>query len=95
SSVMKLYQRVFSEEINRKYFTKTARTQGNKLLVFFDMADMISFKDLVEGGFKSKYAGLMNSNEFRETYLGLPGYEGGEVFETNLNAVRIEPSESN
>lgn len=95
SSVMKLYQRVFSEEINRKYFTKTARTQGNKLLVFYDMADMISFKDLVEGGFKSKYAGLMNSNEFRETYLGLPGYEGGEVFETNLNAVRIEPSESN
>ena len=95
SSVMKLYQRVFSEEINRKYFTKTARTQGNKLLVFFDMADMISFKDLVEGGFKSKYAGLMNSNEFRETYLGLPGYEGGEGFETNLNAVRIEPSESN
>ena len=95
SSVMKLYQRVFSEEINRKYFTKTARTQGNKLLVFFDMADMISFKDLVEGGFKSKYAGLINSNEFRETYLGLPGYEGGEVFETNLNAVRIEPSESN
>ncbi|WP_317334202.1 phage portal protein [Streptococcus orisratti] len=89
SSVMKLYQRVFSEEINRKYFTKTARTQGNKLLVFFDMADMISFKDLVEGGFKSKYAGLMNSNEFRETYLGLPGYEGGEVFETNLNAVQI------
>lgn len=96
SSVMKLYQRVFSEEINRKHFTKTARTQGNKLLVFFDMADMISFKDLVEGGFKSKYAGLMNSNEFRETYLGLPGYEGGEVFETNLNAVRIgsEHSES-
>ena len=37
----------------------------------------------------------MNSNEFRETYLGLRGYEGGEVFETNLNAVRIEPSESN
>lgn len=94
SSVMKLYQRVFSEEINRKYFTKTARTQGNKLLVFFDMADMISFKDLVEGGFKSKYAGLMNSNEFRETYLGLPGYEGGEVFETNLNAVRIGAEES-
>lgn len=89
SSVMKLYQRVYSEEINRKYFSKTARTQGNKLLVFFDMADMISFKDLVEGGFKSKYAGLMNSNEFRETYLGLPGYEGGEIFETNLNAVRI------
>lgn len=94
SSVMKLYQRVYSEEINRKYFTKTARTQGNKLLVFFDMADMISFKDLVEGGFKSKYAGLMNSNEFRETYLGLPGYEGGEVFETNLNAVRIGAEES-
>ncbi|HEM6116512.1 TPA: phage portal protein [Streptococcus suis] len=89
SSVMKLYQRVYSEEINRKYFTKTARTQGNKLLVFFDMADMISFKDLVEGGFKSKYAGLMNSNEFRETYLGLPGYEGGEVFETNANAVQV------
>ncbi len=53
------------------------------------MADMISFKDLVEGGFKSKYAGLMNSNDFRESPILVYQAEGGEVFETNLNAVRI------
>lgn len=89
SSVLKLYQRVIDEEINRKYFSKTARTQGHKLVVYFDMTDITSLKDLSEFTFKAKYSGLMNSNELREMYLGLPGYVGGEVFESNKNAVQV------
>lgn len=89
SSVLKLYQRVIDEEINRKYFSKTARTQGHKLVVYYDMTDITSLKDLSEFTFKAKYSGLMNSNELREMYLGLPGYAGGEVFESNKNAVQV------
>ncbi|HFU4203815.1 TPA: phage portal protein [Streptococcus suis] len=93
SSILKLYQRVIDEEINRKYFSKTARTQGHRLMVYYDMADITSLKDLSEFTFKAKYSGLMNSNELREIYFGLPGYDGGEKFETNKNAVTIGTGE--
>lgn len=87
-SVLKLYIRVIAEEINRKYFTKTARTQGQKLLFYVDLLDIASLKDLNEFAFKQKYSGNMNSNEIREIF-GYGAYEGGEVFETNKNAVQI------
>lgn len=87
-SILKLYIRVISEEINRKYFSKTARTQGQKLLFYVDLFDIASLKDLNEFAFKQKYSGNMNSNEIREIF-GYGAYEGGEVFETNKNAVQI------
>ena len=87
-SVLKLYIRVIAEEINRKYFTKTARTQGQKLLFYVDLFDIASLKDLNEFAFKQKYSGNMNSNEIREIF-GYGAYEGGEIFETNKNAVQI------
>lgn len=89
SSVLKVYQRVITEEINRKFFSKTARTQGHRLLVYYDMSDLTSLKDLSEFTFRAKYSGLMNSNELREMYFGLPAYVGGEVFESNANAVKV------
>jgi hypothetical protein len=88
-SVLKVYQRVISDEINRKFFSKTARTQGHRLLVYFDLIDIVSLKDLNELAFKSKYAGIMNANEIREMYFGLPAYNGGDTYETNKNAVQI------
>lgn len=87
-SVLKLYIRVIAEEINRKYFTKTARTKGQKLLFYVDLFDIASLKDLNEFAFKQKYSGNMNSNEIREIF-GYGAYEGGEIFETNKNAVQI------
>lgn len=87
-SVLKLYIRVIAEEINRKYFTKTARTQGQKLLFYVDLFDIASLKDLNEFAFKQKYSGNMSSNEIREIF-GYGAYEGGEIFETNKNAVQI------
>lgn len=87
-SVLKVYQKVISEEINRKYFSKTARTQGQKLLVYFDMYDISSLKDLNEFAFKMKYSGIMNANEIREIF-GYGSYAGGDIFETNKNAIQI------
>ncbi len=87
-SVLKVYQKVISEEINRKFFSKTARTQGHQLLVYFDMYDISSLKDLNEFAFKMKYSGIMNANEIREIF-GYGSYVGGDVFETNKNAIRI------
>lgn len=87
-SVIKVYIRVIREEINRKFFTKTARTQGHKLLVYMDMFDITSLKDLNEFAFKTKYAGILNANEIREIF-GYGSYEGGDQYETNLNAVPV------
>lgn len=94
SSILKVYQRVIDEEINRKAFSKTARTQGHKVMVYFDMFDISSLKDLNDFAFKTKYGGILNANEIREI-LGYGGYEGGDVFETNKNALPILNSENN
>lgn len=89
SSVLKTYQRVISEEINRKYFSKTARTQGQELIVYYDMFDIASLKDLNKFAFDTKYSGIFSANEIRAIF-GYGGYEGGDIYETNKNAVRIE-----
>lgn len=89
SGVLKLYQRVISEEINRKFFTKTARTQGQRLLVYYDMFEIASLKDLSDFAFKAKYSALMSSNEIREIF-GYGGYEGGDLYQSNLNAVSVD-----
>ncbi len=91
-SVLKLFLRVFTEEINRKAFTATARTQGHRIHGYFDMFDIVSLKDISDFTFKSKYSALMSSNELRENCFGLPPYEGGDVYESNLNAVQIGQS---
>ena len=89
SSVLKVYQRVISEEINRKLFTQTARTQGQKVLVYYDYFDIASLKDLSDFAFKSKYSALMSANEIREIF-GYGAYEGGDVYESNKNAIDID-----
>lgn len=88
SSVLKVYQRVIEQEINRKYFSKTARTQGQTLIVYFDMFDIASLKDLNNFAFNTKYSGILNANEIRNIF-GYGGYKGGDVYETNKNAVQI------
>ncbi|MBL1223727.1 phage portal protein [Enterococcus sp. BWR-S5] len=87
-SVVKVYLRVIEEEIYRKYFSKTARTQGQRLFVYIDLFDIASLKDLNNFAYQMKYSGIMNANELREI-LGYAEFEGGEVFESNKNAVPI------
>ena len=85
SSVIKVYHRIILEEINRKYFTSTARSQGQKLLAFHDMFDVTSLKDLTEFANKMVYNGINNPNEIREI-IGLAPYDGGDIYRTNKNA---------
>jgi phage portal protein BeeE len=87
-SVVRVYIRVIGEEINRKHFTATARTQGHRLLVYMDLFNVASLKDLNEFAFRQKYTGNLNSNEIREIF-GYAAYAGGDTYETNANAVRI------
>lgn len=89
SSVLKVYQRVISEELNRKLFTPTARTQGQKVLVYYDYFDIASLKDLSDFAFKSKYSALMSANEIREIF-GYGAYEGGDIYESNRNAISVD-----
>ena len=58
------------------------------MMVYMDLFDVASLRDLNEFMFKQKYSGNFNSNELREMF-GYGGYEGGDVFETNKNAVRL------
>ena len=88
SSILKVYADVITQEINRKYFSKTARTQGQVLNSYFDIFQIASLKDLTDFAFKTKYSGILNSNEIREKF-GYGGYEGGDIFETNKNAIQI------
>ncbi|WP_221642099.1 phage portal protein [Listeria innocua] len=90
-TIVKLFMRVITEELNRKSFSKTARTQGHKILAYMDIFDVSSLKDLTEFMFKSKYTAVNNSNELR-SLIGLPPYDGGNVFESNKNATKIEPN---
>lgn len=88
-SVLKVYLRVIAEELNRKLFTTADRKAGHRVHAYYDMADIVSLKDMAEFAFKTKYAALASSNELREMYMSLPPYEGGDTYESNLNAVRV------
>jgi hypothetical protein len=87
-SVIKLYMRMIREEINRKAFTKNERTAGERLLVYMDMIDITSLKDLNEFAFKQVYSGNFNNNEIREMF-GYGAYDGGDIYQTNRNAVPV------
>jgi HK97 family phage portal protein len=88
NSILKIYQRVVSEEINRKHFTQTARTQGHRLKVLHDIISIASLKDFTEFASKGIFNALINADEAREV-IGYAPYEGGDVYNSNLNAVPL------
>jgi phage portal protein BeeE len=93
NKVIKMYQRVIAQEINSKYFSQTARTQGQSLLVFNDLLSFSSLKDLTAFVQVTKMYGVESSNELRDIF-GQNGYSGGDTYETNLNMVQINPDGS-
>jgi hypothetical protein len=50
---------------------------------------LTSIKDLSDFVFKTKYSGILNSNELREMFFGLPSYPMGDEFTSNMNAVPL------
>ena len=87
-SVLMPIIKVIKEEITRKYFTKTARAQGQKLLVQTDLISISSLKDLTEFIAKGSYTALLNANEGR-SFIGMAPYDGGDVYQSNRNALTM------
>jgi HK97 family phage portal protein len=87
-SVLSVYIRSIQEEISRKYFTRTARTQGHRLIYKLDMYAVSSLKDLTSFFKETVWAGILNTNECREI-IDKSGYIGGDIFRTNSNAVDL------
>lgn len=91
NSIIIPYQTMIVEELNKKLFSKTAMTQGNKVISIINMFDFATLDDFAAAAQKFKYIGVMSSNEIRHV-LGLPSYAGGDRYETNANAVPVVAS---
>lgn len=85
-SIITPFMNTIKEELNYKLITKTAYTQGQRILMYFDLYNITSLKDMSDFAQKMKYNAIMSSNEIREIF-GYGGYVGGDVYETNANAV--------
>lgn len=79
---------VIEQELNLKLLSKTARTQGHKILFKLKDPSLLSLKDYAAAGFQLKYSGILNADEIREIKDYEP-YDGGHIYETNANAVQI------
>lgn len=87
-SILNPFLRNIKQEVNSKAFTQTAITQGHRIITYMDPYQIASLKDLTEFAFRAKYSALMSSNEIREIF-GLAAYDGGDIYESNLNAVTV------
>ena len=81
----------FIEELNYKYLTPTARTQGQKIEYFKNPFEYASMKDLL----RNLYLGAMffTKNEIRRMAFKMPPKPGGDDLEENKNFTRIVTDE--
>lgn len=87
-SVLMPIIKTIREEITRKYFTRTARSQGHVLLTQTDLISISSLKDLGDFIAKGSYTASLNANESR-SFLGMAPYKGGDVYQSNKNALTM------
>jgi hypothetical protein len=93
-SVIQVWVKIIGEEINRKAFTINSRSRGWRLLTYVDLITVASLKDVSDFLFRGVYAGNLNNNEAR-LMLGLGPYPGGDVYQTNKNAIPISATGGN
>lgn len=82
------------EELDYKLLTEGQRNHGHHFQAYFDFFGLASLNDMANYANVMKYVGVNNSNEVREK-MGYEPYDGGDIFETNMNAVRITNSNEN
>lgn len=63
--------RAITEELRRKFLTKTARTQKQSVVYFFKLFKFIPLKDLADIGDKFTRNEILTSNEMR-SFIGMP-----------------------
>lgn len=88
-NVINPYQELIVQALNSALFSRTAITQGHKIINTVNLMSFASIEPLSAAMSKLKYIGAINSNEIREI-IGLPSYVGGDRYETNANAVAVE-----
>lgn len=82
----------FVDEINRKFLTKTARTQGQSILFFRDPFKLVPVNDIAEIADKFTRNEIMTSNEIRQIVGMKPSDDpkADKLINSNLN----QPEES-
>ena len=77
----------YADEMTRKFISKTARTQGQKIFVFQDPFKLIPIKDMAEIADKFTRNAIMSSNEFRAKIGMKPSKAPGadDLSNKNLN----------
>lgn len=91
-NVISPYQEMIVQELNKKLFTRTAITQGHKIINPVRIMNFASTTDVAQALSRLKYIGMISANEGREL-LGYQSYSGGDRYETNANAVRVLSTE--
>lgn len=80
------------DEVNRKFLTKTARTQGQTVMYFIDPFKLVPVSQLAEIADKFTRNEIMSSNEFRQA-MGMKPVDdprADELRNKNLNASEEE-----
>lgn len=81
-----------SDEFNRKFLTKTARTQNQKIVFFRDLMKLAPLESIVEFGTQFTGSAIVSPNEVRQI-LGLkPSEEAGANDLTNRNINPTDPA---
>jgi len=88
NSVLRPIMNVIEQEITRKHFGKTARTQGNRVKIVVDFMQIASLADFTEFAYRGIYSSVVTPNEAREV-LNLSPIPDGDTVLSNLNAIPL------
>lgn len=84
----------FVDEFNRKFLTKTARSQGQTFRYFRDYFKLVPIKDMAELADKLTRNEILSSNEFRQLigFTPVDTPEADELLNKNLNRMDNDPA---
>lgn len=85
----------FADEMNRKFLSKTARSQGQAIMFFRDPFRLIPLKTLADVVMSLKQAEVVTSNECREVmgYKPDPNKESDQLRNPNINTHQDSPQD--
>jgi hypothetical protein len=92
-SILTPLRLTITQELNRKNFTKTARTQGHRIETFYNLFDSVSLKDQTDFVYRMRYMGVYSINDGKRQFNMNP-VPGGDLVETNTNQVPILNAEN-
>ena len=84
-----------TDEINRKFLTKTARSQGQKVAFFSNPFELVPINDIAEIADKFTRNEIMTSNEIRQIVGMMPSDDpkADQLINSNISQPNAEPTE--